>query len=97
MMMMMMTIMMKMKIIIIINFITVIFNIMECSEQINVAFQNARLSVRRMIWDESGRGLLGVYISDRPLGDLSPYRVVQSLNVERIAIIVMIIIKTYKM
>ena len=48
-MMMMMTIMMKMKIIIIINFITVIFNIMECSEQINVAFQNARLSVRRMI------------------------------------------------
>lgn len=93
--MMMMTIMVKMKIIIIINFITVIFNIMECSEQ-NVALQNARLSVRRMIWDESGRGLLGVYISDRPLGDLSPYRVVQSLNVERITIIVMIIIKTYK-
>ena len=47
-MMMMMTIMVKMKIIIIINFITVIFNIMECSEQ-NVALQNARLSVRRMI------------------------------------------------
>ena len=93
--MMMMTIMVKMKIIIIINFITVIFNIMECSEQ-NVALQNVRLSVRRMIWDESGRGLLGVYISDRPLGDLSPYRVVQSLNVERITIIVMIIIKTYK-
>ena len=79
--MMMMTIMVKMKIIIIINVITVIFNIMECSEQNNVALQNARLSVRRMIWDESGRGLLGVYISDRPLGDLSPYRVVQSLNV----------------
>ena len=46
---MMMTIMMKMKIIIIINFITVIFNIMECSERNNVGLQNARLSVRRMI------------------------------------------------
>ena len=48
-MMMMMTIMTKMKIIIIINYITVIFNIMECSAQNNVALQNARLSVRRMI------------------------------------------------
>lgn len=47
--MVMMMMMMKMKIIIVINFITVIFNIMECSAQNNVALQSARLSVRRMI------------------------------------------------